>query len=212
MKKGFIVITMIIFSTVVFSQLPKGPDGKDLYQKGECKVLVPNVSMKCVFCEDKELTRNCKEYKCSLTECTEVKSSKGADGRSLSKPVTIDAKQLRINDGSDTTSKLPKGTKFENGKLVLMKGYKAVYTSGKKMVAIMSDNGESATGTFRCTCGIEDGSCGITIGSTLILCEGPECCSLVVSIPPGSDLTLEKIEKTPEKLKWKKLIFPAKIN
>jgi len=145
MIKILFAITMLNLTGLVqYAQLTKGPDGKDLYQKGVCKTIMPNVKYKCVFCEDKELTKNCKEYDCSLTECTESKSIKGSDGRLLSKPIAIQGKQIRIQD--DSTGRTPHSSidltehfnnrKVKNGTVLIYQGEKkmkvyATYKSGK---------------------------------------------------------------------------------
>ena len=74
-------VAMLTITTLTYAQLPKSPDGKDLYQKGDCKTILINVKYKCVFCEDEALTKNCKEYDCTLTECTESKHAKATGGK-----------------------------------------------------------------------------------------------------------------------------------
>jgi hypothetical protein len=142
MKKLFLVITILAISPVLFAQLPKGPDGKDLYQKGDCKTILPNVKYKCVFCEDAALTKNCKTYDCSLTECKESKNIKETSGKELSKPIDIQGKQIRIQEDSSKPSNhiditnLLNERKVQNGTAVIYESegkYKvyAVYKKGK---------------------------------------------------------------------------------
>ncbi len=213
MKFQLLLCVTLIASQLLYGQLPTGPDGKTLYQKGDCKTILPNVKYKCVFCEDKELTKNCKEYDCSLTECKESKSTKGNNGRTQAKPISIDGKQVRINDDKDTTSQLPKGTKFENGKIVVTSGYKAVQSSDKTMVFILADNGNNVTGTVKCSCAERQvGVCNLTTSGPSVSCTGDLCCVMHLIVSGLSGLTMEAIEKAPEKLKWKKLVLPVKSN
>lgn len=207
----FLGFTLFI-NQVVFAQLPTGPGGKTLYQKGDCKTILPNVKYKCVFCEDEALTKNCKEYDCSLTECTESKPTKEGDGRTLSKPINIDAKQLKIKDDIDTTSKLPEGTKLENGNVVVTNGYKAVLSADKKIVFILNNNGGNVAGTYSCGCYNPEVYCYVSYDMTKIYCNGHACCVMVVGFANSQNLTMEAIEKKPELIKWKKLTLPTKSN
>ena len=105
MKKTFSQLLLFHFSIAAIAQLPKSPDGKTLYQKRDCKTILPNVKYKCVFCEDEALTINCKDYDCSLTECKESKSSKPNDGRMQAKPIDIQGKQIRMAPNNESDSK-----------------------------------------------------------------------------------------------------------
>jgi hypothetical protein len=111
---------------------------------------------------------------------------------------------------NDTTSKLPQGTKFENGKVVITNGYKAVRSSDKTILLIVADDGLGARGSFRCECEEGNGACNTSFINNKIVCGGQTCCVLVVTIEDGqgSYLTMEEIEKNPEKLIWKKIVFP----
>lgn len=211
MKIQPLLCFLLIASQLLNAQLPTGPDGKPLYQKGECKTILPNVKYKCVFCEDEALTKNCKEYDCSLTECKESKSVKGSNERLQAKPISIEGKQVKMQNNSDTTSKLPKGTKIENGKIIIQNGYKAVYSSDKKIVFILADNGPGVRGGFRCDCdGRGTGACNTSLINNKIVCGGEDCCELVVTINDSDGLTMEMIEQAPERLKWKKLVLQTK--
>lgn len=204
-----VAILTNVLAYQVQAQKPKGPGGIDLYKKGDCERAGVNSNV-CIYCEDKELTKNCKEYICTDNgTCTEspFKKAKGA----LVRIDVGDGKYALVKD-SDTTTELPAGVKFKKGKVAIRNGYKAVYSSNKKMIAVMSDNGPGITGTFVCTCGSEEGSCGIFIDGGVLLCKGSECCGLLISIPPSAYLTMEALEKAPEKLSWKKIVFPAKSN
>ena len=104
MKRILLISIIIPITHFIYAQLPKGPNGKDLYQKGDCKTILQNVKYKCVFCEDEKLTINCKEYECSLTECKESKNTKETDGKELSKPINIQGKQIRMGQDSSKPS------------------------------------------------------------------------------------------------------------
>ncbi|MCB9054958.1 MAG: hypothetical protein H6549_03780 [Chitinophagales bacterium] len=205
MKRIIILLAVLSITAKVFSQAPKGPDGNSLYKKGDCERAGVNFNV-CTYCEDKELTKNCKEYWCTDNgTCTEA--PKESPKASLTKSTKNIATKLKE---TDTTSKLPKGTKFENGKVVVTKGYKAVQSSDKTMVFIMADNGLGVDGTFRCSC--PTASCKITNNGQVIICTGSDCCGMVVTTGESSGFTMEAIEKAPEKLKWKKLVLPVKRN
>ncbi|HPG10915.1 MAG TPA: hypothetical protein PLU37_05250 [Chitinophagaceae bacterium] len=194
----------LLINLLLQAQAPKGPDGNALYKKGDCERAGATFSV-CTYCEDKELTKNCKEYLCTNDgTCTE--KPKKAPKASLTKSTENISTKLKETDS--TTSKLPKGTKFENGKVVITKGYKAVHSSDKTMVFVMADNGLGVDGTFRCSC--PTASCKITNNGQVIICTGSDCCGMVVTTGESSGFTMEAIEKAPEKLKWKKLIFPTK--
>lgn len=212
MKPTLLLCLCFLTAQALYGQLPTGPDGKTLYQKGDCKTILPNVKYKCVFCEDKALTKNCKEYDCSLTECKESKSVKGGNGQTMAKPVSIIGKEVKRDDESDSSSKIPRGTKFENGKVIITKGYKGVYSTDKKMIFIVSDNGLDVEGTFSCACVLGLGNCALINNGGAIGCGGDPCCKFKVSTESFSGVSVLEIERTPEKLKWKNLVIPGKVN
>jgi hypothetical protein len=142
MKKLLLVTTILAIAPVLVAQLPKGPDGKDLYQNEDCKTILQNVKYKCAFSEDAALTKNCKEYDCSLTECKESKNIKETSGKEFSKPIDIQGKQIRMRQDSSKPSNhvditnLLSERKVQNGKVVIYESegkYKvyAVYKKGK---------------------------------------------------------------------------------
>ncbi|NOT37707.1 MAG: hypothetical protein HOP11_10060 [Saprospiraceae bacterium] len=88
------------------AQIPMDPSGVTLYQKGECKVLVPNVAYKCIFCTDEALTQNCKEYKCSLTSCEVITSLKNSERKS-SRTIDIRGYSLKMEERKDTILRKP---------------------------------------------------------------------------------------------------------
>jgi hypothetical protein len=209
MKIKLLICFVLITSQLVNAQQPKGPGGNDLFKKGNCERAGVDFSV-CTYCEDKELTKNCKDYWCTDNgTCTEAPLKK--PNNQLVR-TNVDGIKYTALGKNDTTSKLPKGTKFVNGKVTVRNGYKAVYSSDKKMVAIKSANGPGVTGTFKCSCSSLDGSCSVSVVGGIIMCEGDECCRIVVTIGDSYGLTMEKIEQSPEKLKWKKLVLPVKSN
>ena len=104
------------------------------------------------------------------------------------------------------------GTKFENGKVVITNGYKAVQSSDKTMVFILADNGNNVEGSFSCKCFLGLGACGVIISGSAVGCSGAECCRFKVTTGNLSGLTMQDIERAPEKLKWKNLVLPVKSN
>ena len=135
MKIKLLFCLTLIANQFLHAQLPKGPDGKTLYQKGECKVLVPNVSYKCTFCEDKDLKVNCKEYDCSLTNCTESKSVKGTAGN-LSAPISIEGKMVKFGGNEDSLQEALQKNKIDITELLIRKkvtnGTSEIYQSEGK--------------------------------------------------------------------------------
>lgn len=208
MKKYLLLLLFSLSATLLFSQAKKNIGGVDLYQKGSCE-RVSAKFVSCTYCTDKEL-KNCKEYWCTDDgTCTEA-PLKNPNGQ-LSQNISGDGKNVTLGE-KDTTSKLPKGTKFENGKVVVLNGYRAVRSSDKKMVFIISGNGPGVRGGFRCECESESGNCLTNVINNKIVCGGDSCCRIVVTIYDSDELTMEKIEKEPEKIKWKKLIVATKSN
>lgn len=208
MKKHLFLVLFVLSASLLFSQAKKNIGGQDLYQKGSCeRVSVKFVS--CTYCTDKEL-KNCKEYWCTDDgTCTEA--PKKNQGRSLSTSAGNKNIAAKLQE-NDTTSKLPKGTKFENGKVVVINGYRAVPSSDKTMIFIVAVNGPGVRGSFRCDCESESGSCNTSVINNKVVCGGDSCCKIVVTIYDSDELTMEKIEQEPEKIKWKKLIVPTKSN
>ncbi|HRE37954.1 MAG TPA: hypothetical protein PLR98_13445 [Chitinophagaceae bacterium] len=209
MKRIFLLLSFTLFATILYSQAKKNIGGQDLYQKGSCERVSVNF-VSCTYCTDKEL-KNCKEYWCTDDgTCTEA--PKKNQGRKLSTSAGNENIATKLKE-TDTTSKLPNGTKFQNGKVVIIDGYKAVYSSDKKIVAIKGNNDLGITGSFACVCSEPEVSCGISTDGGILICESSSsCCRLLIVIKGSSELTMEKIEQAPEKLKWKKLIVPTKSN
>ena len=210
MKPQLLICFTLITSQILYAQQPIGPNGNSLYKKGSCE----RVSAKfvtCTYCENKELTKNCKEYWCTDDgTCTEAPMKK--DNSQLVKTKVEGTKFIDLKK-EDTTSTLPKGVQYINGKITIQKGYKAVFTSNRKAVAIMSNNELGLSGSFSCECSEPGVSCGISTDGGILMCEpSGSCCRLLVVIKGETGLTMEKIEKTPEKLNWKKLVFPVKNN
>lgn len=113
LKKMFSKLITTVFSISVLAQLPFGHDVKMLYQKGDFKTILPYVKYNSVFFEDGALTKNCKEYDCSLTLCKESKRTKGNNGRLLSTTIDIQGKPIRIEPNKGSGSQTP----FDNAML-----------------------------------------------------------------------------------------------
>lgn len=125
MQKHLLIVLLVFYTSLLFSQAKKNIGGQDLYQKGSCE-RVSAKFVSCTYCTDKEL-KNCKEYWCiDDGTCTEA-PLKNPNGQ-LSQNISGDGKNVTLSE-KDTTSKLPKGTKFENGKVVVLNGYRAVRSS-----------------------------------------------------------------------------------
>jgi hypothetical protein len=213
MKIQLLICFVLITSQLVNAQQPKGSGGNDLFKKGSCERAGVDFSV-CTYCEDKELTKNCKDYWCTDNgTCTEAPLKK--PNNQLVR-TNVDGLKYTALGKDDTTSKLPKGTKFVNGKVTIQNGYKAVYSSDKKMVFLLADNGAGIRGSFRCDCdGRGTGACNTSLINDKIVCGGDACCEMVVTIESDAYLsghTMQDIERNPEKLKWKKLVLPVKSN
>lgn len=206
MKIQLLVCFTLIVSQLLHAQQPKGPGGNDLFKKGNCERAGVNFSV-CTYCEDKELTKNCKDYWCTDNgTCTEAPLKK--TNNQLVRTNVEGVKYIALGK-NDTTSKLPKGTKFVNGKVTIQRGYKVVYSSDKKILAILSDSGPGINGSFRCFCPDGEGTCSIQVLYDKIACSGDDCCELIVNI---EGLTMQAVEKAPEKLTWKRVVLPTKSN
>ncbi|OSZ81247.1 hypothetical protein CAP36_08430 [Chitinophagaceae bacterium IBVUCB2] len=209
MKIQLLLSIALIVSQLLHAQAPKGPGGKALFKKGDCKSGGVNLNV-CIYCEDKELTKNCKEYICTDNgTCTEPPFKKNNEQIVRTNVTGI---KYRVLGKGDTTSKLPKGTEFVNGKVTVKSGYKAVYSSDRKMVFVLSSNGNGIKGAFRCDCGSGSGSCRLATLGDALSCGGDTCCGLLITIDDFSGLTMQAAEKSPEKLTWKKVVLPTKSN
>lgn len=208
MKKILLISILILIITNVNAQAPRGPNGSSLYKKGGCE-RVSAKFVSCTYCEDKELTKNCKEYWCTDDgTCTEA-PKKNPNGE-LTRIDFGNGKFVELKK-EDTTSKLPKGVKLVNGKMTVQKGYMAIASSDKKIIFLKSANTPGISGSFSCECK-PDGSCKIMTLDNVIGCGGDSCCKMITTISNGYDFTLRQAEENPEKLKWKKLVLPAKSN
>lgn len=163
-------------------------NGKKLYQKGDCER--GGVDSKyCTFCEDEKLTINCKEYLCDN------------NNNCIPKPKRV------LGDVAGpfaTTTQLPKGTIFKNGKVELLKGYTASYTDSNRVVVIKEKKG-GVTGSFTCYCKAGQGSCGSLVTGEGLKCVSDGCgeCGILVVINP------KNVAITKSGSDWKKLILPT---
>lgn len=188
MKPTLFLCLYFLSVQALYGQLPTGPDGKTLYQKGDCKTILLNVKYKCVFCEDEALTKNCKEYECSLTECKEIKNIKETGGKELSKPISIEGKQIRLNRDSsqpaayiDITNLFTE-KKVANGTVLIYESenHHKIYASYKKG-KLVEWYGMGADGTK-----IKSSQRGIT----------PVSCEDCIVLPNGV-MTCKKCTSTP---------------
>ena len=208
MKNLILILITLFTSQLLLAQAPKSPSGKSLYKKGDCERVSVNF-VTCIYCEDKALTKNCKKYWCTDDGTCSPAPRKNPNG---------ELTRIEFGTGTfaeikkeDTTSRLPKGTGLVNGKITVQNGYTAVYTKNKEMVVIFLQNTPTISGSFRCTCGTSSASCSTVISGTQITCTGDGCCKMIVTVGgAGTELTLEKVEKEPEKFIWKKLITTSK--
>ena len=98
-RKSALVVTMLIGTSLAFAQIPKGPGGKLLYQKGDCKEIIAQLKYECEFCEDEQLTKNCQKYDCSLTACKPKENALGSE-----QTVNIEGKTIRIAPANPSDS------------------------------------------------------------------------------------------------------------
>lgn len=177
---------------------------------GDCSVVTPGV---CLTNNHKSLKMKIKlllSFTLIASQLLNAQQPQKPNDQLVSKNVD-GLKTISIGE-NDTTSKLPTGTKFVKGKIAIQSGYKAVYSSDKKIVAIQSAKGLGLEGSFSCTCTTPGTHCGISTDGGILVCEGGGCCGLIIVVKGLKALTMEDIETAPEKLKWKKMVLPVKSN
>lgn len=105
-----------------------------------------------------------------------------------------------------TTTKLPRGTIFKNGNVMLRRGYTASYADNNQVVIIKKAKAGGNTGAFSCDCERGTGGCGVGIDGNKITCLPKNGCTdcrvTVVVDPKGTAITKSGID-------WKKLIVPS---
>lgn len=225
MKKLFCIYSLILHTITVYSQAPKGPGGSNLFKKGDCERAGVDFNV-CVYCEDKELTKNCKKYWCTDNgTCTEapLKQTNGlleADRRELEKSSTQIKKDTLGVWGrfgpKDTTSKLPKGLSLKNGQVRLESGYTVKASKNGKVFIILKGGGLGAIqGGFTCACSKETagGSCLLQNENETLKCLGTCSCKLSITISGYQDNLQMALEDEPDpKSGWKIFVFPGKTN
>lgn len=106
-----------------------------------------------------------------------------------------------------TTTKLPEGTSFENGKIMLKKDYRTSYADSNRVLIVQKPDG-STSGAFKCRCETSSpgGSCSVTIteGSIRCVATGGCNCTLDVIVKPAKNTAITQSGKN-----WKKLIIPS---
>jgi hypothetical protein len=101
-----------------------------------------------------------------------------------------------------TTTKLPEGTGFKNGNIVLKTGYRASYADNAQIIVVYRKNG-SVSGSFTCYCN-QTGSCTPKMEYGAVVCRPIDCidCRISVVVNPPKNATLTK-----GSLKWKVLVL-----
>lgn len=106
-----------------------------------------------------------------------------------------------------TTTKLPEGTRIENGKVVLKKGYRTSYADSSRVLIVQKPDG-STSGAFKCRCTVSSSgaSCSVIItdGSIECVTTGDCSCTLDVIIKPAKNVAI-----TQSGGNWKKLVIPS---
>lgn len=122
--------------------------------------------------------------------------------------------QLRSDEKMKTTLTLPEGTTVQQGKVMLVNGYRATYgVKDNKVIIIQKISnlrmaGNGITGSFSCFCwGQSTNDCEVAIiGGTQISCTADKCkdCRISVTIKPKAGLAITRT--TPGE--WKRLVLP----
>ena len=63
-NRGYFMEVDCLEQNSIILQVPNNSPGKTLHKKGDCKRVSTNFS-ECVYCENQDLTVNCKTYWCS---------------------------------------------------------------------------------------------------------------------------------------------------
>jgi hypothetical protein len=123
--------------------------------------------------------------------------------------------QNTTGDKIALTSTLPQGTVLKDGKILIMPGYKAVYSMDQKMVHIQristarTISANSISGSFKCKCDDSkaNNDCQIQIKSDRVNCVGTDCKDCAVNVTIDSKSAIAGYENN---VLWKKFIFPSK--
>ncbi len=194
MKKNLSSFTMLLSFSQLMAQLPVGSNGQPIYQKGECKVIIPTVSYKCIFCEDKELTKNCKEYNCSLTDCTEAKTNDSKQGDLQKDTIRIEGKLIKMETKEDSIKTEPEKTdltpyfnrqKNVNGTVLIYElkgGYKIYATYKNSRLTTWYSIGPDGKKIKPSASGITPVSCE----DCLLLPDGRTVCKRCTTTPLGT--------------------------
>lgn len=227
--KYLLASLIVLFQTISMNaQAPKSPGGQALYKKGDCKRAGVDFSV-CVYCEDKELTKNCKEYWCTDNgTCTEAPFKKNGDQLEakesnevkIAEPKKIDTTRTWGRFGSkDTTSKLPKGLLINKGHVTLRSGYTSKPSSnGNFMFIIAPGGGNNISGGYSCGCsGGDEGGCTLIVNPKQLTCLGGcgsgGSCKLIVTMGDGvvNAAMLETKPLSPAS-GWRVFVMPSKRN
>lgn len=227
MQKHLLIVLLVFYTSLLFSQAKKNIGGQDLYQKGSCE-RVSAKFVSCTYCTDKEL-KNCKEYWCTDDgTCTEAPFKKNGDQLEakesnevkIAEPKKIDTTRTWGRfETKDTTSKLPKGLLINKGHVTLRSGYTSKPSSnGNFMFIIAPGGGNNISGGYSCGCsGGDEGGCTLIVNPQQLTCLGGcgsgGSCKLIVTMGDGvvNAAMLEKKPLSPAS-GWRVFVMPSKRN
>ena len=113
----------------------------------------------------------------------------------------VDAKDRYANEEVQylTTTKLPEGTTFKNGKVILKRGYRASYADNNQIIVVYKKKDGSVSGTFTCYCK-QGGSCTPHMEYAAVVCRPKGCidCQISIALPQPKNIALTKAT-----LNWK---------
>ncbi len=117
---------------------------------------------------------------------------------------TDDPSPIRLKG---VTSKLPKGTSFRKGKVVLLKGYRVKYHDSSQVTVVYRQN--LVTGAFTCGCQkgtTGGGSCLLQTSGNVLSCTPNSCtnCKLVTTIDTKTGVAITKANAD-----WKEVVLPT---
>lgn len=127
--------------------------------------------------------------------------------------------QLRTDVKTATTTSLPEGTSWKDGKIIVAQGYKATYSPNDNKVVIISTvsnnpiaKPSSVSGTFTCVCSdqTKTNDCSVMVRDYTLTCIGEKCgsdCRIYTTIKPSAGFAITRETKG---VIWKKFVFPSK--
>ena len=113
--------------------------------------------------------------------------------------------QLRTDAKAPTTTTLPAGTSWQNGRIVVAAGYKATISPNDNKVVIISTvtntaKPTSVSGTFTCVCSDNNktNDCSVIVRESSVMCTGEKCgsdCKLYTTIKPSAGFAITRATK-----------------